>query len=195
MRSGELVNIVAFVRDTKREKLGDHTGPWAEPRSHDEMLEDFAGFNDDCRALLRSISNPSIWGIFWLPPIETIRDGATVLIGDAAHATTPHHGAGAGQAVEDALFLSQLLSHDAVADANNRQAQVHHALDVYYKARHARAVRVQETSFQAGLLYDFQGPEGGDVDKLKQSLEHRLEWIWDYDTEAKLNEALAALSQ
>jgi len=35
--------------------------------------------------------------------------GHTVLIGDAAHATTPHLASGAGLAVEDALVLAEEL--------------------------------------------------------------------------------------
>jgi 2-polyprenyl-6-methoxyphenol hydroxylase-like FAD-dependent oxidoreductase len=38
--------------------------------------------------------------------------GRVVLIGDAAHATTPHLASGAGMAVEDALILSQMLGEE-----------------------------------------------------------------------------------
>lgn len=44
--------------------------------------------------------------------------GRVVLIGDAAHATTPHLAAGAMMAVEDALVLSELLvANDSLAEA------------------------------------------------------------------------------
>ena len=36
--------------------------------------------------------------------------GRVILIGDAAHTTSPHLGQGAGMAVEDAIVLSQELS-------------------------------------------------------------------------------------
>jgi 2-polyprenyl-6-methoxyphenol hydroxylase-like FAD-dependent oxidoreductase len=38
--------------------------------------------------------------------------GRVLLIGDAAHATTPHLGQGAGMAIEDAVVLSEELSTD-----------------------------------------------------------------------------------
>ena len=80
MRNGELINIVSynvlgfllpsvrvgadlifpffvfqvgFVRDPEHAKLGDHTGPWSEPRPASEMMEDFDQFNDECKTLLR----------------------------------------------------------------------------------------------------------------------------------------------
>lgn len=39
-------------------------------------------------------------------------NGRVLLIGDAAHATTPHLGQGAGMAIEDAVVLGDLLSRD-----------------------------------------------------------------------------------
>lgn len=57
-------------------------------------------------------------------PVETIlvpapwHRGRVVLIGDAAHATSPHCGQGAAQAIEDGIVLTQeLLRHDGLDDA------------------------------------------------------------------------------
>jgi 2-polyprenyl-6-methoxyphenol hydroxylase-like FAD-dependent oxidoreductase len=47
--------------------------------------------------------------------------GRVVLIGDAAHATTPHLGQGAGMAVEDAVVLTELLASDAPVAAQLQQ--------------------------------------------------------------------------
>jgi 2-polyprenyl-6-methoxyphenol hydroxylase-like FAD-dependent oxidoreductase len=52
-------------------------------------------------------------------PLETLllpppwHRGRIILIGDAAHATTPHLASGAGLAVEDALVLAELLAAEA----------------------------------------------------------------------------------
>jgi 2-polyprenyl-6-methoxyphenol hydroxylase-like FAD-dependent oxidoreductase len=40
-----------------------------------------------------------------------------VLIGDAAHATTPHLASGAGMAIEDGIVLADELSHADSVDA------------------------------------------------------------------------------
>ena len=43
--------------------------------------------------------------------------GRVVLIGDAAHTTTPHLGQGAGMAIEDSVVLSELLAlHDPISE-------------------------------------------------------------------------------
>jgi 2-polyprenyl-6-methoxyphenol hydroxylase-like FAD-dependent oxidoreductase len=56
-------------------------------------------------------------------PLQTIfvpapwHKGRVILIGDAAHATTPHLGQGAAQAIEDAVVLGELLGIEASLDA------------------------------------------------------------------------------
>ncbi|KAL8289984.1 hypothetical protein RQP46_002923 [Phenoliferia psychrophenolica] len=206
---------VAFVWDPEHLKLGNNTGPWTEERPHSEMLEDFASFTPQCKALLQAIEKPSIWGIFALPPIPNIVDERVILIGDAAHAMTPHQGSGAGQAIEDALFISQFLSHDSVssADPSSRVSAINKALEAYARVRHPRgylelvpsrlliltasfhSLDVQRTSREAGLLYEFMGVEGegSDMAQLKAGLEERLRWIWEYREDEVIREELAKL--
>jgi salicylate hydroxylase len=66
---------------------------------------------------------------------------------------------------------------------------------VYLKYRQERGTKVQITSYEAGELYEFHGPngEGEDIEKLKASLETRMGWIWEYDVEANLSAALGEL--
>ncbi|GAA5875245.1 hypothetical protein JCM8547_006878 [Rhodosporidiobolus lusitaniae] len=195
VRGGTLVNLVAFVQDNEEKKLEGRTGPWSEERPKEEMLEDFAGFTDECLALLKAIPRCSVWGIWAIPAIDTISDGNVLLIGDAAHSMTPHQGAGAGQATEDALFISRLLTAPAVAHVSDRPKAIRRALEAYEKARHQHSLDVQRTSRECGLLYEFCGVngEGDDVEKLKASLEYRLRWIWDYDLEKAAEEAVQSL--
>lgn len=83
---------VGFVQDPQHKKLGDRTGPWAEPRPKEEMLTDYSDFNEPCLKLLRSIEDPSIWGIFHSQPIDSPQDDRVILIGDAVsyrHSTHP----------------------------------------------------------------------------------------------------------
>jgi salicylate hydroxylase len=83
-------------------------------------------------------------------------------------------GAMAGQAIEDALFLSRLLSADGVNASN-----VDEALQVYNEIRLPRANKVLETSLEAGDVYEYYGKPGDDEAKLKEELESRFRWIWD----------------
>jgi 2-polyprenyl-6-methoxyphenol hydroxylase-like FAD-dependent oxidoreductase len=69
--------------------------------------------------------------------------GRVVLIGDAAHATTPHVGYGAGLAVEDAVVLAELLRQPAPLDQ---------VLEQFVKRRYERCRTVVEGSVRLGEL-------------------------------------------
>jgi 2-polyprenyl-6-methoxyphenol hydroxylase-like FAD-dependent oxidoreductase len=49
------------------------------------------------------------WAIYDLPSLATWHEGPVCLIGDAAHATSPHVGQGASLALEDAIVLTKCL--------------------------------------------------------------------------------------
>jgi FAD-dependent urate hydroxylase len=49
------------------------------------------------------------WPLHEMPPIPRWHDGPVCLVGDAAHATTPHVGQGASLAMEDAIVLARCL--------------------------------------------------------------------------------------
>ncbi|ORY88156.1 hypothetical protein BCR35DRAFT_277208 [Leucosporidium creatinivorum] len=197
VRGGDLINIVGFVQDLDHSKLGDRTGPWSEDRPKEEMLSDYANFDKKSLTMLEAIEKPSVWGIWWLPKIDSCIDDRTVIIGDASHATTPHQGAGAGQALEDALFIANILSAPSVASAPlpQRASAIQHALEVYQRARHDRGSEVAKTSREAGLLYEFCGVkgEGNDLKKMGDNLRTRMNWIWDHPMEQELQAALDAL--
>lgn len=98
-----------------------------------------------------------------------------VLTGDAAHGTTPHQGAGAGQATEDGFFLSRLLAHPKVSQ-NPTAKSIEAALQIYHNVRHDRAAKVQVTSAQAGMLYEGRGSEGEgqDAERVRANLDERM---------------------
>jgi len=66
-----------------------------------------------------------------------------ILIGDAAHATTPHLASGAGMAVEDGIVLAEEVTRDADIDA---------ALPRFMKRRYERGKLVAENSLRLGEL-------------------------------------------
>jgi 2-polyprenyl-6-methoxyphenol hydroxylase-like FAD-dependent oxidoreductase len=67
--------------------------------------------------------------------------GRVLLIGDAAHATTPHLGQGSAQAVEDAVVLGELLA---------RNAPVEGLLEEFMQRRYERCRFIVESSLQLG---------------------------------------------
>jgi 2-polyprenyl-6-methoxyphenol hydroxylase-like FAD-dependent oxidoreductase len=71
-------------------------------------------------------------------------NGRIVLLGDAAHATTPHLASGAGMAVEDALVLGEEIARGG--------RSVEAALSAYSARRYPRCADVVETSVAIGTL-------------------------------------------
>jgi 2-polyprenyl-6-methoxyphenol hydroxylase-like FAD-dependent oxidoreductase len=80
-------------------------------------------------------------------PLETMllpapwMKGRVLLIGDAAHATTPHLAQGAAMAIEDAVLLGELLGRDAEPGT---------LLDEFMARRFDRAKFVVDSSRQIG---------------------------------------------
>lgn len=71
-----------------------------------------------------------------------------LLIGDAAHATTPHLASGAGIATEDALVLSRILAQTADIPA---------AIEAFTERRWGRCKLVVENSVEIGRLQQGSG--------------------------------------
>jgi 2-polyprenyl-6-methoxyphenol hydroxylase-like FAD-dependent oxidoreductase len=75
--------------------------------------------------------------------------GRVLLIGDAAHATTPHLASGAGLAVEDALVFAECLASEAALDA---------ALKRFTARRYERCRMVVENSVRLGEMEMARAP-------------------------------------
>jgi salicylate hydroxylase len=111
------------------------------------------------------------------------------LLGDAAHASTPHQGAGAGQAIEDALILSDLLGQ-ITSSANIEQA-----FRAYDTTRRPRSQLVVTTSREASYIYEMEDKNiGADLNKAKQLLETRCRWIWDENLNLQVMKARDAMA-
>jgi 2-polyprenyl-6-methoxyphenol hydroxylase-like FAD-dependent oxidoreductase len=87
--------------------------------------------------------------------------GRVLLIGDAAHATTPHLASGAGLAVEDALVLADLLASDRALDE---------ALMRFTARRYERCRMVVENSVRLGELEMRHAPASEHADLQRASM-------------------------
>jgi 2-polyprenyl-6-methoxyphenol hydroxylase-like FAD-dependent oxidoreductase len=101
---------------------------------HEHWRRLFADFADPVPRLLERATEA------YFAPIEEVVPPAwaahrVVLIGDAAHASSPNMAQGAAMAVEDALVLAEMLTADQPVD---------HALAGYERRRKARVAWVQE---------------------------------------------------
>lgn len=81
-------------------------------------------------------------------PIPSWHEGRIVLVGDAAHATTPNMGQGGCQAVEDGFALAEALSLETSVGA---------AFKRYEAMRMKKAQYVVNTSYQIGKLTNWGG--------------------------------------
>jgi 2-polyprenyl-6-methoxyphenol hydroxylase-like FAD-dependent oxidoreductase len=79
-----------------------------------QHLRDFhAGWHDPIPRIIDAAEEIGVTDTLDVARLPTWSRGRTVLIGDAAHATSPHAGQGASVALEDALRLTRLLQADA----------------------------------------------------------------------------------
>jgi 2-polyprenyl-6-methoxyphenol hydroxylase-like FAD-dependent oxidoreductase len=84
-----------------------------------------------------------------LPALPAWHRGRVVLLGDAAHATTPNLGQGGAQAIEDAYVLAeQLAAHPRPQDA----------FAAYRRIREPKARMVVDTSRRLGRLVHLTNP-------------------------------------
>ena len=184
VRQGTLTNIVAFTTHPQSPAWPEGE-PWVRAATSEEMLADFATCGPAVRTLLSRIEQPTVWALHDLPELDAYVHGRVALIGDAAHAMLPHQGAGAGQGLEDAYFLAQLL-----ADASLQPKEIPRLLQIYEAIRKPRACVVQRTSREAGDLYEFRSEEAGaDRAALKHLLETRFNWIWNHDLDGDVQQA------
>src|SRR5262249_39699009 len=75
-------------------------------------LTDFVNFSPSVQRMLRHTQSLIRTDIFDFAPLPSSHRGRIVLVGDAAHATTPNLGQGANRAIESALVLAQALAAD-----------------------------------------------------------------------------------
>jgi 2-polyprenyl-6-methoxyphenol hydroxylase-like FAD-dependent oxidoreductase len=121
-----------------------------------ELLSEFGG---NIGAARREINDPK--NIAYRPitslmlPSPWYR-GRVILIGDAAHTTTPHMAAGAGIAIEDAIVLCQSLESEPTPKQ---------AFDAFMARRFERCRAVVENSFKLGEWE--KTPDSPDADRVE----------------------------
>ena len=138
----QLVNVAIFLQDPD-----DWTeATWTtrnDPRT--KLAAAFEDWHPRIRNLIDMLPDTlPVLGVFDMHdhPLASYNNGRICLAGDAAHASSPHHGAGAGMGIEDALCLSVLMAEVA---GTLRTGGIHKAeaittaLNVYDLARRKRS--------------------------------------------------------
>ncbi|OJJ43050.1 hypothetical protein ASPZODRAFT_154795 [Penicilliopsis zonata CBS 506.65] len=140
-RGFELLNCVCIAPDSLIR--AEVTESWSAKGRLEDLLETFGDFGTFCQSLLKQAENIKLWQLRDQDPLPTYIKGRTVLVGDAAHAMTPHQAQGGTQAMEDAeafrLFNQEGVSRDSVPSI----------LKDFDRVRRPRASMIQNTSRQS----------------------------------------------
>jgi 2-polyprenyl-6-methoxyphenol hydroxylase-like FAD-dependent oxidoreductase len=129
-----------------------------------EVVRRFSGWHEPIAAVAEAADESAILrnDVYYLEPLPGWSSGRVVLIGDAAHATTPGVGQGAAQAIEDAVVL---------ADRLTRGDDLATALAEYEAIRRPRANAVLKMSRRVDKAAQLASPLGW---RLRNALVRRL---------------------
>lgn len=123
---------------------------WVTPIENGSHVDGFQDWHPAVVQMITAVPVTQRWALFHRPPLRTWSRGRVTLLGDAAHAMAPHHGQGAGQSIEDAIVLADLLA--GTTDWNHARAE-------YERRRAARTRKVQFASITAAdVLHLADGP-------------------------------------
>jgi 2-polyprenyl-6-methoxyphenol hydroxylase-like FAD-dependent oxidoreductase len=129
-----------------------------------EVARRFSGWHEPVAEIVDAAYDTTILrnDVYYLEPLPGWSDGRVVLVGDAAHATTPGVGQGAAQAIEDAVVLA-----DRLASGGDLRA----ALAAYEAIRRPRTDAVLKMSRRADNAAQLASPIGW---RLRNALVRRL---------------------
>lgn len=186
VNGGKQLNIVAF--HTSPEDWPDYE-KLTRSAKREDALRDFKGYGQNVTSLLKlTEENLDVWAIFdtGANPVQTFYKGRICVTGDAAHATSPHHGAGAGFCIEDSLVMAELLADDKVQKASDLEA-VFAAFD---KTRRERSHWLVQSSRFIGDCYEWRAEGvGKDFKKIEKEINERVSKIGKVDVQNFVDEA------
>lgn len=139
--AGKLLNIVAFVPTNLAVAES-----WTAPGDVGELAAAYRGWDPRVLAIIDAMDSTFRWGIYDREPLDRWSTERITLLGDSAHAVTPHLGQGANQAIEDAITLAVLL-RDARPD------ELATRLRRYEGLRLERTAHVRRQARAAGRIY------------------------------------------
>lgn len=116
-----------------------------------EIRRRFSGWHEPIAAVVEAGDDGAILrnDVYYLDPLPRWSEGRVVLLGDAAHATTPGVGQGAAQALEDAVVLTDELAHGG---------DLRGALAAYESIRRPRTEAVLKISRRADKAAQLASP-------------------------------------
>jgi salicylate hydroxylase len=201
----KLMNVVAFVSDPNEWPL---ERSMTQPARKEEIVDAFRCWGPTVREIIDLLGEvDSEWVDKWAvfdhfdhpaPYYASVVPGkgkgkALVCVaGDAAHASSPHHGAGAGIGVEDALALITVIDkaiRDIYSEQKTKEDALTAALKAYSDVRYERSQWLVRSSREVCGTYEWLNPEiGDDLEKGFEDVKERSHRIWDFDIDGMLTE-------
>ena len=121
-----------------------------------ELKQRFGRWHDPIPGLIGAISPDRVLhdDVYWMAEsLPAYHRGRVAILGDAAHAMTPHLGQGACQAIEDAVVLASVA-------ALGTPAETAPDLAAYTTVRLSRTRKVADGSYRATRLSGMTAPAG-----------------------------------
>ncbi|KAI1402888.1 FAD/NAD(P)-binding domain-containing protein [Hypoxylon fuscum] len=191
----EMFNVVVFVTDED---------DWPDPERmtilgrREDVLRRLEGWGPCARGLVSLLpEEPLVWGLFDMydHPAPYFARGKVCLVGDAAHASAPHHGSGAGFGVEDALALATAMEEVLKTLSNTKSKELKAeatkaAFQAFNQVRYARTQWLVRSSREAGDIHEWMYPGSGmDPGKCKTELVERFKIIGNLDIDGMVEES------
>lgn len=169
LRRHEVFNIGASYYDPNVKP-----GPDYPKVSRDALVQKFADACPHVKKLLNYIDVSRSWVLHDRPPIKNWSKGRVTLLGDAAHPTSIYISQGACMALEDAVALAEIISHNE---------SIEDSFEAYRHTRYLRTARIQFTSREFGKLYHARGVHRDLRNQVLSNtqptaLADSLDWLW-----------------
>ncbi|KAK3679509.1 hypothetical protein LTR78_001070 [Recurvomyces mirabilis] len=185
---GQTMNVVAFYTNNDDWPDAQHLTKSTEKK---HVYEDFKHFGPTVQKIIDMLEpNLDCWAIFDTGdhPMQAYNKGRVCCLGDAGHATSPHHGAGAGMCIEDTAIMAELLAEKTVHDAGIKGIEA--AFQAFNDCRLERTQWLVQSSRRTGDLYEWRAEHvGRDIEKIHTECKERDEKIWNVKIDDLITEA------
>lgn len=180
-----LMNVVAFVSDPNDYSYDEKLSRMV---AKDVVVKAFEDFGPTVRTITNLLpTEVNEWAIFdtGVNLVPSYAKGRICIAGDAAHAAAPHHGAGAGIGVEDALALCCVVELAKVSIEQHgipTEQALSTAFAAYESVRQERTHWFVSSSRGICDIYEWTHPEiGRNFDKIFNEIEWRSHKIWFFN--------------
>ncbi|OTB17729.1 hypothetical protein K445DRAFT_39968, partial [Daldinia sp. EC12] len=172
---GKTYSISCYQRDSKR----------PDRKSSGFDADEWKGFCPEVTSLISLLEkNPKEdWKIRDHDHASTYYRGHAAIVGDAAHATCPHAGNGAAQAIEDAAVLTGIF-----AGVKSRD-HIDAALIAFDQVRRPRSQKIVDITRQFGRLYSLDEEER-DIQSMKNQMKEGGMYTNGVDMNAQVDDAV-----